>query len=248
MEESTYAMSQIFPPDQFLGNAHHILSEANMPGLNQEMESLVNKFTQGPSQKFMSKASEQYINRKRTDGAGYNPRLRSNSKDRRLKDIDRINVEVEKKLKLQRKAEKERIKKYGQIYGPNNLFGTGQKPPNVGNSSQHASSKRPRSISRERSKMKSSQQQRSRKNITSTEKNVTRLNNQASKQNIKRYDFTEETGQNLYGIEDGHMALPQQQMVDASGNFEQLSINIKTEHRESLDGGPSQSQMEEEKY
>lgn len=75
------------------------------------MESLVNKFTTGPtSQKHMNKHSELYMNRMRSQER---PNNRSNSKDHRLKDIDRINQEVERKLKAQRKQEKERIKKYG---------------------------------------------------------------------------------------------------------------------------------------
>ena len=65
------------------------------------MEQLVNKFTTGPtSQKHMSKQSELYMNRKKSQERSNN---RSNSKDRRLKDIDRINQEVERKLKAQRK-------------------------------------------------------------------------------------------------------------------------------------------------
>lgn len=42
---------------------------------------------------------------------------RKKSAERRVKDIDRITMEVEKKLKLQRKQEKDRIKQYGEIYG-----------------------------------------------------------------------------------------------------------------------------------
>lgn len=93
-------MSQIFPPEQFLGNAQRVLAEANAlqhQGYHQEMESLVNKFTTGPtSQKHMNKHSEQYMNRMRSHERSNH---RSNSKDHRLKDIDRINQEVERKLK-----------------------------------------------------------------------------------------------------------------------------------------------------
>lgn len=117
------------------------------------MESLVNKFTTGPtSQKHMNKQSELYMNRVKPHERSNN---RSNSKDRRLKDIDRINQEVERKLKAQRKQEKERIKKYGQIYGPN-LFSNQKAQANAGG--QNA--QRARSRSKERRAKSSSQQTR----------------------------------------------------------------------------------------
>ena len=138
-----------------MGNAQRVLVEANalqQRGFNQEMESLVNKFTTGAtSQKHMSKHSELYMNRKKSREP---PNNRSNSKDRRLRDIDRINQEVERKLKAQRKQEKERIKKYGQIYGPN-LFSNQKAQANA--SSQSA---QPRSQSKERRAKSSSQQTR----------------------------------------------------------------------------------------
>lgn len=52
LEESSMAINQIFPPDQYFGNEQQILKEAqatqNKHFIN-EMEDLVNKFSQGPT-------------------------------------------------------------------------------------------------------------------------------------------------------------------------------------------------------
>lgn len=69
LEESSYAMSQIFPPEQFLGNAQKVLLEAQAlknQGFNQEMENLVNKFAGPGSQKHVGKHSDQQLNRKKS--------------------------------------------------------------------------------------------------------------------------------------------------------------------------------------
>lgn len=70
------------------------------------MEALVNKFSKGPSAaKMYQKLGDQSKSSQKLRSTG-----RSQSKDRKMTEMDRLNHEVERKLKLQRKQEKERIK------------------------------------------------------------------------------------------------------------------------------------------
>jgi len=84
------------------------MEDMNDQGFNQEMEDLVTKFAGGPqAQKYFTGIEEGKQPKKKTETTR---RQRSNSKDRKLKDIDKISLEVERQLKQQRKKEKENIK------------------------------------------------------------------------------------------------------------------------------------------
>jgi hypothetical protein len=82
------------------------------------MEDLVNKFSKGPSaQQQYARLSNQVSRSKLRQKSNSRDRRsnanRSASKDRKLTMNDKIANEVEKKLKAQRKHEKNRIKQYG---------------------------------------------------------------------------------------------------------------------------------------
>ena len=94
------------------------------------MNDLVNQFTQGPAaQKQFNRLSDKSNRggavKRKTSKSQERRGQRSNSKERRITTNDLISQEVERKLKQQRKYEKERIKQYGQIYGGDFSTGNG---------------------------------------------------------------------------------------------------------------------------
>ena len=104
-----------------------------------EMEDLVNKFSKGPSaaQQYQRLSNQQSRSKLRQKSNSRDRRSninRSSSKDRKpLTMNDKIAQEVEKKLKAQRKDEKNRIKQYGKIYGGDFSSGTTQNNINLNN-------------------------------------------------------------------------------------------------------------------
>ena len=86
------------------------------------MESLVNKYTKGSSAmyqpalpNFGMKDSRKSLRDQKAGSSSKSKerKQRTDSKERRLTEIDKIGLEVDRQLKQQRKAEKENIRKFG---------------------------------------------------------------------------------------------------------------------------------------